>query len=318
VDSLSEACIIGIYYRSGSDMSPLCIILNISALLTFFMPVVMTYDEAMEFVRSPKPGYKGIIGEHAILSNLQTHDRYDEEGMLKPYEPMIDVNVPLELLEEQYRDFETRFLDAFLHGKTENLLKPSDVMHLKDAQIDGTKIDGARTDGLRIVEQPPRGTPDGSAQCMLTLSFLSKLEEMPKFPAPILRHPKGEKVFEIKQCSDPARGLGMFARKDLDIGDLVLAERPLLVVRRGYIMLPPNHPVYDGLRTREEKDQANQKFWRGLVESLVDRMDDGKKAAFFALGDCKKKTGEEPSIYGRVETNAYGLNGMTDNGKLIF
>ena len=60
---------------------------------------------------------------------------------------------------------------------------------------------------------------------MVTGWMKRKVLSTPGFPSPIQHPPKI--VHEIRQVK--GRGLGVFATKDIQAGDLILAERPLLV-----------------------------------------------------------------------------------------
>jgi hypothetical protein len=55
---------------------------------------------------------------------------------------------------------------------------------------------------------------------------LKDKELFPKYPSPI-RKPLNQ-VYEIRNTADPKIGFGMFATRDIQLGDLIMCERPLL------------------------------------------------------------------------------------------
>ena len=66
---------------------------------------------------------------------------------------------------------------------------------------------------------------DGHAECLCTGWFKRKVLSTPGFPSPIVRPPR--KSYEVREVR--GRGLGLFATEDIEAGDLILAERPLIV-----------------------------------------------------------------------------------------
>ncbi|VDB85282.1 unnamed protein product [Peniophora sp. CBMAI 1063] len=66
---------------------------------------------------------------------------------------------------------------------------------------------------------------DGKAECMCTGWFKRMVLSTPGFPSPIAHPPKV--MYEVRETDSGGRGV--FATEDIKAGDLVLAERPLLI-----------------------------------------------------------------------------------------
>lgn len=66
---------------------------------------------------------------------------------------------------------------------------------------------------------------DGHAECMCTGWFKRKVMSTPGFPSPIVHPPRI--TFAVRETK--GRGFGMFATEDIEAGDLIVAERPLVV-----------------------------------------------------------------------------------------
>lgn len=92
----------------------------------------------------------------------------------------------------------------------------------------------------------------------------------------------------------------MFATKDIDVGDLVCAERPLVVYPRKftthYAMEDPSLPV--------PPESMNE----SLTRLLIAKMGEKEKEAFWELSDWRADAvGKSKTAEGIVLTNVYGL-----------
>ena len=94
-------------------------------------------------------------------------------------------------------------------------------------------MDQTRTDyedSQRIFTRLPyrldgEAVEDGTTECLISGWFKRKIMSTPGFPSPIVHPPRV--VYEIRQVAD--RGLGVFAAQNIEAGDLIIAERPLMV-----------------------------------------------------------------------------------------
>ena len=66
---------------------------------------------------------------------------------------------------------------------------------------------------------------DGRAEVMCTGWFKRMVLSTPGYPSPIVHPPRV--MFEVREVN--GRGLAVFATEDIAAGDLILAERPLVV-----------------------------------------------------------------------------------------
>ncbi|KAL1721268.1 hypothetical protein EV715DRAFT_178572, partial [Schizophyllum commune] len=121
--------------------------------------------------------------------------------------------------------------------------------------------------------------------CALNQRTLDLLESIPEFSAYEASDPDNA-PYCITSSLDPAAGLGMFAQKDLDMGDLILAERPLAVI--------PAFVLGGASKSDPEK----------LLDQLTALMDPHARSAFFALADCHPGPCHALGIF---KTNGIGL-----------
>ena len=121
--------------------------------------------------------------------------------------------------------------------------------------------------------------------CALDQRTLDMLESIPEFSAH--KTPNTDNApYCIRRSSDPAAGLGMFAQEDLDMGDLILAERPLAVIPALVL------GVFSELNPEK------------LLDQLTALMDPHARSAFFALADCHQGPCHALGIF---KTNGIGL-----------
>ncbi|KAL1676779.1 hypothetical protein EV122DRAFT_184274, partial [Schizophyllum commune] len=143
------------------------------------------------------------------------------------------------------------------------------IVRLELSQVSGT-------------EAPARSS---IVTCALDQRTLDMLESIPEFSA--YEAPNTDDApYCITRSLDPAAGLGMFAQKDLDMGDLILAERPLAVI--------PAFVLGGASKSDPEK----------LLDQLTALMDPHARSAFFALADCHQGPCQALGI---SKTNGIGL-----------
>ncbi|KAJ8503560.1 hypothetical protein ONZ45_g10754 [Pleurotus djamor] len=164
-----------------------------------------------------------------------------------------------------------------------NVIRPLEecppVNTLPDMDIDGTIF----------TTQPQTGHPsertDGQTECIFTCAQDKRLLTHARgYPRPL---PKSQTLggFEIKPTKD--KGLGMFATRDYDFGDMILAERPLILCP-----MPPQ-----GSRDTEY-----------IFAEALDRMSEANFDTFMSLHNCHTdEAGEEGDLplFGVLRTNAY-------------
>lgn len=156
----------------------------------------------------------------------------------------------------------------------------------------------------QLVSAKPADHPDGWTECILRGYTKRTILSTPGFPQPLVQPPQS------CYCIGPSHnGLGMFATCDLSIGDLIVAERPLMVTPRGLslsssISLPVNF-------TAEQRRQAAIFEWEKTLQTSFDRMEPENQAAFMALANNHLEDGSGP-LLGIIRTNGFEVEGLHD------
>ncbi|TCD67248.1 hypothetical protein EIP91_000325 [Steccherinum ochraceum] len=159
---------------------------------------------------------------------------------------------------------------------------------------------------------PPNVDVDGQSECLITGYLKRKIALTPGIGSPL---PRVEaKTHQIVDA--PGQGVGMFAYRNIAAGELILAERPLLVlpsVARMIRQQPANAPELTPAQTMRIMQEDTEK----LYELAVERMQPGRREAFEKLKNSHLHDGSGP-IMGRMRTNGFGFEEMRDlprNGK---
>ncbi|KAK0433423.1 hypothetical protein EV421DRAFT_1997324 [Armillaria borealis] len=142
--------------------------------------------------------------------------------------------------------------------------------------------------------------PGGWAQCLISGYLNRRLKHISGFPRPLKA--TRDQVYRIS--SSPGKGLGMFATRKIKMGDLIVDERPLMVVSLSPAGLP-GVPMKEGL-TPEEKYQYLLNHSENVMRSVFGRMSEESKNVFMDLRNSHLHDGSGP-ILGVVRTNGYGL-----------
>ncbi|KAF5383098.1 hypothetical protein D9615_004975 [Tricholomella constricta] len=149
--------------------------------------------------------------------------------------------------------------------------------------------------------------PDGWTQCLLRRPALNNILSTPDFP--IRPQCPPDVCFQIRPSQ---HGLGMFATRDLSMGEHILTERPLTVTPTTIPM--PNLAkslvrlgLTDEQRSQAILDQWESAFLRPCFESL----DAETQAAFLDLANSHSKDGSGP-ILGVIRTNGFEVAGVVD------
>ncbi|KAF8989424.1 hypothetical protein BDQ17DRAFT_1434473 [Cyathus striatus] len=125
--------------------------------------------------------------------------------------------------------------------------------------------------GFILCRLPPGNDIPGASECLISTSLHSKLLNTPGFPKPIEN--ASPPAYRISRT--PTRGLGMFATRALSIGDLLIAERPLLVC--------PIHHYIPGFREIEHDFTMCPFMNEAYLSLIVSRMSEENRKHFMAL-----------------------------------
>ena len=160
----------------------------------------------------------------------------------------------------------------------------------------------------RIVGQPP--DPDGHTEWIVlgkTLQkFLGDPARCPFQPVPKPSSGSGQSYI-IK--STPTMGKGMFARRNIKMGEIIFAERPLLI-RPGAFSPPPLEMKQEAeLRKYSHEDMEKVFLFEGerQLEVALGRMEPERTKNFLGLTNAHKEDedGTGP-LSGIARTNMYG------------
>ncbi|KAK7435777.1 hypothetical protein VKT23_019475 [Stygiomarasmius scandens] len=129
--------------------------------------------------------------------------------------------------------------------------------------------------------------PDSCSECMITGRAKRKILNTPGFPEPLPR--PNPPFFRISDS--PGKGLGMFATRDIKMGDLIIAERALLIIPRAAPAgLVPAYP------TEEQTRRASAKEYEQYLEVMMQRLPWGSRVAFKQLCNYNRDDGIGPLV----------------------
>ncbi|KAI0790850.1 hypothetical protein C8Q75DRAFT_732939 [Abortiporus biennis] len=181
-------------------------------------------------------------------------------------------------------------------------------------EFDATSnYENAGSNMVVMTTQPSRGfddalkdNPDGWTECLILAPSKTQILNTPGFPQPLRRPPT--KPYEVRQL--PGRGKGVIALQDINAGDLIIVERPLVISLSGLAI--DIHFDPDVTVTEAQKKQAVMREYARMVETLVSRMDPELKAQFMDLANSHEHDGSGP-LFGRIRTNGFSVSFGKDN-----
>ncbi|KAF8876953.1 hypothetical protein BD779DRAFT_1804144 [Infundibulicybe gibba] len=155
-----------------------------------------------------------------------------------------------------------------------------------------------KPDGAALAENP-----DGWSECLVTNEIKNKILSTQGFPAPLARPPRTHRVGPA-----PGKGLGIFATHDLDMGDLIHVERPLLVI--------PSHTGHVKINcpqgwTGEQIERAMGFAWDKQCYRAFERLEPEAQDAFLSLANIHTEDGSG-TTRGICRTNGLELNELAD------
>ncbi|KAF9024824.1 SET domain-containing protein [Hymenopellis radicata] len=151
---------------------------------------------------------------------------------------------------------------------------------------------------------PPNATleshPDGWTECLVPPVVKRTILSTPGFPAPLDRVPPAHRI-----GPSPSGGMGMFATRPLEAGDLIFAERAMIIATGGvYALQGADHlKGIDYLRALliEAEKTLEVPYGRLLPEW---------KEAFMNLSNSHENDGSGP-LMGRLRTNGFTICGLS-------
>ncbi|KAI5894542.1 SET domain-containing protein [Schizophyllum commune H4-8] len=184
----------------------------------------------------------------------------------------------------------------------------------------GTELDGAAinhpVDAMLWTSFPGRNTDLNSHSAAerrdsWTEAIVDGLTKTEIFTQPGFPHPVERPAIPAHRIAPVGgKGLGVFATRDIGPGDLIIAERPLLMVPLG-VPTAENIPAHF---TMQQMIQASLAEWEKALEILVERMLPERREAFMKLANSHTNDGSGP-ILGRIRTNGIAASGLHYQGK---
>jgi hypothetical protein len=148
--------------------------------------------------------------------------------------------------------------------------------------------------------------PDNWTECILAGHIKRRILSTPGFPRSVEKTAGGKVNHRVGPS--PFGGLGVFATRPVRTGDLIVAERPLLISPRGF-----REAVLSSSKglTQEEMIQVQMQEWEEQLGIALKRMTDENRKAFMALANSHTEDGSGP-ILGIIRTNGYKVPGLYD------
>ena len=148
---------------------------------------------------------------------------------------------------------------------------------------------GGDTDPVLITTLPHNTFPgEPKTECLLRPQVKDEILAIPGFPKPFITpYPPKHEIKPVK-----AAGLGVFATTDIEMGDIIIVERPMIISTQ--------------LVTARSNLVCHQPL--ALQHTLIKRLSDADREEFFALSNCKGYT--KPNISGIADTNAIGIDAL--------
>lgn len=194
------------------------------------------------------------------------------------------------------------------YGKVKNTALPAGYIPTKPKML--SEAEAIRANQPAIITIPARSAgqppdPDGHSEWIVNGTTKNKVINAPGYPQPVPKSPKG-KSYEIK--STPTMGKGVFATRDIPMGEIIFAERPLIVSPRALKPISKVNPNdysladYTKILMFEREQQ---------LEMAASRMEPETRARLMALQNSHKEDGSGP-INGIVRTNGYQVVNLRD------
>ncbi|TFY82843.1 hypothetical protein EWM64_g1166 [Hericium alpestre] len=160
---------------------------------------------------------------------------------------------------------------------------------------------GAR--GIVITCLPPapgQDIPGGSTDCALASGLKERILALPGFPRPVPS--PSSPAHRIAHV--PGAGLGMFATRCLVAGELVFAERPIIIMPQG--MLPLSFKADKQSVGSAEYKRKVLKDAEDMVGMLISRSLPDRARAYLNLGNAGTFEGAGP-LMGILQTNSWAI-----------
>jgi len=163
----------------------------------------------------------------------------------------------------------------------------------------------------RFTTIPPNSdAPGRQTECIMTGRAKNRLYACAPFLTEHIPKPRPNTII-MKES--PTGGLGIFAGRDIHYGELLIAERPLLITP-----VAIRYRIRGGAEVDDYTHEDHVKIMlfeqERLLQVAFNRMDEDRKEAYMALVNSHKEDGSGP-LLGIQRTNGFGidLNELTKN-----
>ncbi|PPR03555.1 hypothetical protein CVT26_006097 [Gymnopilus dilepis] len=188
-------------------------------------------------------------------------------------------------------------------------------VHLETEYVtDARKLDhDDSTILITTIPSPPDGfdkDPDGHCQWVVRGPTRAKVINTPGYPSPV---PKPEEnkvtIMQTQAITQRNMGLGVVATKDIQMGELIFAERPMLMTPRAVVRLASQ----GGPKSRDKKSSLRMALieWEKLLQEAVDRMEPLDRSLVLRLPNSHRNDGSG-MILGAVRTNGFAVEEIFD------
>ena len=153
---------------------------------------------------------------------------------------------------------------------------------------------------------PPRllsASADPSwTECLLKYHVKRKILSTPNFPRPLLQ-PAESSPYTITDI--PGKGLGVLASRAIQEGEMILDERPLMILPGAQLVSGKQVPYSeDPTISEEEKSRHTQLAVDQVIEIVYKRMSDANQRKFDALANAHTHD-VAGRLWGIVRTNGW-------------
>ena len=154
------------------------------------------------------------------------------------------------------------------------------------------------------IENPNKTLPNSidrneRTECIIRCATARKtILSIPNFPLPV---PTPNEI-NYRIGTTVNMGLGMFATRDIQRGDLILAERPLILTP----ITPHPSPDLPAAVLQEQLKALGHFDWEEFLQPCFARLTQENQAAFRALANSHTEDGSGP-LLGVIRTNGFGV-----------
>ncbi|THU87893.1 SET domain-containing protein [Dendrothele bispora CBS 962.96] len=230
---------------------------------------------------------RGFLNKHNAFGKASTQPN----SVIKHEGPLFDLSA----LSKEVGGLQ-KVMDAFASPK---VIETKSLDHPEDAWILTALPSQAKDATLADV-------PDGWAECFITGRAKRAITSVPGFPEALpLPDPARPKPYEI--VKSPGKGTGMFATRNIEWGELIIAERPMLVIPAISQVEAMAAKGFAKNYTLAQLRQAQMKEMESTMEILFNRMEREYQEAYKKLWNCHENDGSGP-LFGIARTNGFVID----------